>query len=435
MVNQNCRKTLVRCLIVIGIFVASVAGVPSQAHSGEETLRLGDVLRLIESRNPSLKSTRNKIDVKEGQKIQAGLRPNPTLTAEAENFGGSGRFRERNSLEEKFVLRYMIETWDKRGLRRQVAAQEVDRARFVSEATKQDVLVEGKKSYYDVLASARRVKLRKSLVQLADTGFTTVSRKAEAGDVSNLEKVKARVERSRARIALKQARRGHQSSRQQLAASWGAESLGDRSLSGSLSSPEKPPEFESLREKLTNNPVLEAARRRIDRERASLELARARRIPNVTVGGGYKQMEPTDDYSYIVNISLPFPIFDRNQGTVRASKNRIESTRQHYESVRNRLRSKLKTHHESLTATYQELTDLKEDVLPGARRAYEASLKGFKAGKFDYLEVLDAQRTFFENKIQYVESLKRFYRTRAEIERLTVTIGDSSDTTSGSATQ
>jgi cobalt-zinc-cadmium efflux system outer membrane protein len=340
-----------------------------------------------------------------------------------------------HSLEQKYVLRYMIETWNKRDLRSQVASDEVDLARFMSEATRQDVLAEGKKSYYNLLASARRVELRKSLVDLADTGFSTVSKKAEAGDVSNLEKVKARVERSRARIALKQAQRRFQASRQELASSWGAESLGDRTITGTLSLPEELSDIETLQSKLSNNPVLKAAKRRIDRERASHELAQSRRIPNVTVGGGYKQVESTDDYSYIVNISLPFPLFDRNQGNIQATKNRIESARQNYQSVHNKLLSRLKTHHESLTATYQELTDLKEDVLPGARRAYEASLKGFKAGKFDYLEVLDAQRTFFENRIQYVESLKRFYQTKTEIERLTATVGDNSLTTSGSDSQ
>lgn len=432
MVNQNVSMATVCGLFVVGLLFTSI-GV--QAQNQEDGLALNDIYQLIEKRNPKLQSTRERIEVKKGQKTQAGLRPNPTLQAEAENFGGSGRFQETDSLEQKYVLRYMIETWDKRELRSQVASDEVDLARFMSEATRQDVLAEGKKSYYNLLASARRVELRKNLVDLADTGFSTVSKKAEAGDVSNLERVKARVERSRARIALNQAQRRFQASRQELASSWGAESLGDRTITGSLPLPKELSDIETLQSKLSNNPVLKAAKRRIDRERASHELAQSRRIPNVTVGGGYKQVESTDDYSYIVNISLPFPLFDRNQGNIQATKNRIESAQQNYQSIHNKLLSRLKTHHESLTATYQELTDLKKDVLPGARRAYEASLKGFKAGKFDYLEVLDAQRTFFENRIQYVESLKRFYQTKTEIERLTATVGDNSLTTSGSDSQ
>ena len=57
-------------------------------------------------------------------------------------------------------------------------------------------------------------------------------------------------------------------------------------------------------------------------------------------------------------------------------------------------------------------------MLPVAQRAYEATDEGYRQGKFDYLEVLDAQRTLFEAKVQYVSSLTTYHRARAAIERL-----------------
>lgn len=427
MVNRTLRGICVWSLILIGV-LSSVAS--SQAQ--ENNLRLNDIYSLAVSQNPRLQSDRERIDVKKGQKLQAGLRPNPSLQAEAENFEGSGRFEGTESLEQKYVLRYMIETWSKRDLRSEVSSLDVEIAKSAYQATKFDVLAEAKKAFYGVLAAQRRVELRENLVQLADTGVSTVSKRVEAGDVSSLEKVKAQVEQSKANIALKQARRNLESARQQLASSWGADSIKNRNVAGNITFPEQPAKLKTYRKQLQQNPVLQAARQTIEKQNASVNLARARRIPNVTVGGGYKDVESTDDYAYILNVSLPLPFFDRNQGNIQATRNRLQSARRNYDSLKIRLFTELKTHYETLTATYEELTDLKNKVIPGAKRAYEASLKGFKAGKFDYLTVLDAQRTLAENRIQYVESLKTFYRTKAEVERLTTALAENTDSETGS---
>ena len=44
--------------------------------------------------------------------------------------------------------------------------------------------------------------------------------------------------------------------------------------------------------------------------------------------------------------------------------------------------------------------------------------KGYEFGKFGFLEVLDAQRTLFQNQILYVRALANYQRLINEIERL-----------------
>jgi cobalt-zinc-cadmium efflux system outer membrane protein len=64
------------------------------------------------------------------------------------------------------------------------------------------------------------------------------------------------------------------------------------------------------------------------------------------------------------------------------------------------------------------LAILREEILPGAQSAYEAAGKGFEAGKFSFLDVLDAQRTLFQAKTQYVRALGDSHRAAADIERI-----------------
>jgi cobalt-zinc-cadmium efflux system outer membrane protein len=57
-------------------------------------------------------------------------------------------------------------------------------------------------------------------------------------------------------------------------------------------------------------------------------------------------------------------------------------------------------------------------VLPGATQAYEAARKGFEAGKFGFLEVLDAQRTLSDGNIAYLTVLASVYQASADIDRI-----------------
>jgi hypothetical protein len=73
---------------------------------------------------------------------------------------------------------------------------------------------------------------------------------------------------------------------------------------------------------------------------------------------------------------------------------------------------------ERLKALVVEAQTLQSEIMPGARSAYEAASKGFELGKFSFLEVLDAQRTFFQARAQYLRSLSDAHRTAAELERV-----------------
>ena len=73
---------------------------------------------------------------------------------------------------------------------------------------------------------------------------------------------------------------------------------------------------------------------------------------------------------------------------------------------------------ESLNTARLEAETLRREVLPGARSAYQAASKGYELGKFAYLDVLDAQRTYFQTQFQHLRALAQAHRAAAEIERV-----------------
>jgi outer membrane protein, heavy metal efflux system len=71
-----------------------------------------------------------------------------------------------------------------------------------------------------------------------------------------------------------------------------------------------------------------------------------------------------------------------------------------------------------LAAAHIEVTTLKTQILPGAQSAFDAASTGYRLGKFGFLDVLDAQRTLFEAKAQYLRALASYHQALAEVERL-----------------
>ena len=86
-------------------------------------------------------------------------------------------------------------------------------------------------------------------------------------------------------------------------------------------------------------------------------------------------------------------------------------------AVKNRIQTNLATQYERLNAARQATLSLHSDILPNAKSAFDAANRGFSLGKFNFLDVLDAQRTLYQAKSQYINALLEAHQSIAEIER------------------
>jgi cobalt-zinc-cadmium efflux system outer membrane protein len=166
-----------------------------------------------------------------------------------------------------------------------------------------------------------------------------------------------------------------------------------------------------------------------DRRRAALRLEKARGTPDITIGAGVRRFEQTDDAALVFGLGVPLPLFDRNQGSILAATAELGKARRQYEAAQVRIWAALSEAVSALAAAYDEVTILRNDVLPKAQRAFEAARQGYQQGKFDYLHLLDAQRTLFQTQAQYVNSTEVYHKAQADVQRLTGQLpdGESSD--------
>jgi cobalt-zinc-cadmium efflux system outer membrane protein len=83
-----------------------------------------------------------------------------------------------------------------------------------------------------------------------------------------------------------------------------------------------------------------------------------------------------------------------------------------------RLKTELTQSYEAISAAWNEINILRDEILPGAKSAFNVMRRGYELGKFGLLELLDAQRVLFQNQMLYVRALANYHRLINDIERL-----------------
>lgn len=383
-----------------------------------DTLPFSDALSAALLENPNLQSYEWQLRVREAQQIQAALPPIPVAEAEMENFGGTGPFEGYGNREINIRLAQKILLGADRLKRKRLAGSNKKLAGWDYETQRLNVLTGVTKAYISALEAQRQWRQQQELVGVAENLFETVSAQVKAGKVSKLAQTKAQVELSRARIELTNARNRLESARSTLASFWGSQQPRFQYLEGKLSTPSAVPDYTEVRHYIERNPDVARWTAELQQRESALSLERARGIPDITLKGGYKRAEDLPANAAMVGVSIPLPFFDRNQGNIKAAKyalNRAESQR---EAAVTESYKALQQAYNKLKAAAHEVTQLQEQVLPGAESAFEASQIGYRQGKFDYLEVLDAQRTLFSARTRQIQALAEYNRTVAEVERL-----------------
>ena len=292
-----------------------------------EELALGDALARALKFNPSLAAYAWQVRAREAAALQAGLLPNPELSVEAENVFGSGDFSGTGAAETTALLSQLIELGGKRAKRREVAALGTDLAEWDYQSRRLEVLTQTGKSFISVLAAQRGLEQAEELSRLAENFFTTVSERVEAGKVSPVERHRAQVTLSAARVALAQAETRLTAARRRLAAAWGSSQPGFGRAAGRLGDLQPLPSQEAVEKLLVRNPDLARWETEIAQRNAALGLARSRRIPDLTVSLGARNFRETDDNAAVLGFSIPLPVFNRNQGGIGEARAELNSAR------------------------------------------------------------------------------------------------------------
>jgi len=393
-------------------------GADSSREEATGVLSLTEALKLAFRGSPVLAVFETELRAREAEARQAGRRPNPEFALELENLAGSGGFNGTGAMETTASLSQILDPAGKRGKRRRVAEMDRTLAWWDGQTARLDLYAEVKKDFLEVLAAQERTDLNVEFVNLAEESLTDVSRRVRAGSVSPVEETRARVEVSMSRLELRAAEAALASARARLAATWGSSVPRFERASGVLRRPGAPPAREAILERLHRNPDLARWKSERERREADLALQRALGKPDPVVTGGVRRLNESADQAFVLGLTLPLPLSDRNQGGRLAAALRRDETTHRARAAVLAAGTSASVAYNRLTAAAAEVVELEDRILPDARSALETARDAYSKGLFRLTDVLDTRRTLFELRRRHLDALARYHRSLTDLERL-----------------
>ncbi len=381
-------------------------------------LTLDDALDRSIRQNPQLSAFSREVAASEFEARQAGYYPNPELSVEVENFAGSGDYSGNEVAETTVILRQQLELGGKRSRRQQLGEGQKQLAKQQYQVVRADMIAITTARFIAVLVAQQRLALADEQFSLARKVLETVDERIVAGKTARVESLRFQTLVAEARLRKLQTQQELSRARHALAALWGQETASFTIAQDYLEQLHVLPEWSELSAKLTQSPSLSYQQTVIRHAQLRLALERSKRLPDLTLSLGTKSFEDSNDHALLAGVAVSLPLFDRNQGAIGAAQVRQAKARDEARAAQLKLRTELMGAWQKLQSAHSEAVLLRDQVLPAVQQSFDAITYGYQAGKFGFLEVLDAEQTLFTSKNRYVDSLSNYHQTYAELERL-----------------
>jgi len=375
-------------------------------------LTLDVALDLAMHANPDIAVAAREQEAVAGVVTQAAVRPNPSVETSMQD--------TRSDTRQIYLqLNQEIEMGNKRQVRIDAADAFYKKASAELESKKAEIHANVVMAFYEVLAAQERVNLSKASLEVTTLALDAASKRVKAGKSSPVEETKSKIAESNAKIELNQAMRQLNSARKQLSALWGNASPAFANAQGDVENIPPVANAVDLSALLEHAPAIALAKLEISAREGISKIEQSKATPNITISAGVVNNQELGGINQaLLGLSVPIPLFDRNQGHLQEAVSRQYKAQDELRALRTRLETQLATQYERLIAAKQASESLRSEILPGAQSAFDAANKGFTAGKFGFLDVLDAQRTLFQAKSQYIQALLDTHLSVAEIERI-----------------
>lgn len=394
---------------------------PAEEDGGDahpEGLTLSEAARLAVLKSPRLSSYSWDIRAAEASAIQAAVRPNPQLAVELEDALGTGEFEGVRQAQTTISVSQLFELGGKRALRTAAADALTESARKEYDLKTKELMADVATMFIEVLSAQAENDLATTAISVARESLKTANKRADAGKGSLLEVHKAEIALRQAELTREHETHELGAKRRTLAGNWPGAGRDFKVAIGDLYAAASLPPIEELESRLADSPEVQrvAAERSLRAERLRMEESRS--IPDVSVGAGVRRLEGPDDTAFLVSFSAPLPIFDRNMGRRQEVAALLRKSDDDAESAKARAGALLFALHGEFSHMRRELEVIRESIAPKSEKALALAREGYEAGRFSYLDLLDAARTLLEVKRRRIEVAETQHKLAIEVERL-----------------
>jgi outer membrane protein, heavy metal efflux system len=383
-------------------------------------LKLQYFLELADRNNPTLRQAAAIVRRSEAQARQASLYPNPTAGYEGDQIrGGSYGGGEQGG----FVAQTIV-LGGKLGLRRDIYEQQKQSDTIAAEAQLLRVHSDVTRMFYDALSAQQTVMVRGRLVGLANDAAQTAHQLANVGQADAPDVLQAEVESEQAGIDDTVAQRVFIQKFKSLAALAGSPTAEITLLDATLDTPPEIDPAQAVETIVQQSPMVRQAQQQVAIAEARVKDARREVVPDLQLRAGEQENlealanvpgKKTGAQSF-ASAGIELPLWNRNQGNVRAGEAELEQARQEVIRTQLALRQQAEGMLQNYLSAKLEAERYRTALLPRARRAYELYLEKYRQMAQAYPQVIVSQRTLFELEVRYIDALDRTWQNAIALE-------------------
>jgi len=344
------------------------------------------------------------VEAAEGRAQQAGAFPNPEAIVSAQQLPLSGN--RPNEKEYVAGVGQTIPLGGRLGKARQAELLDREvRARGL-EVKRRDIHRRVRSAFATALYQEKAYQAQTQIQQSTAKAVTTTQARVEAGDALREDVARVEMELARAKVELKRAESLRDQALVALTSAMGDATLSVKSLAGTLDATFEIPTLESLAANLSAQPESALADADIRARTARVDLAKAERIPDVKVELLYHRLESVQENTLDVGLSIPIPLFNRNQGRLREARAEAAAAEARSRMTQNELSTRLRESYLQLTTALANSGTLKTEILSRAETVLKGAEARYAAGDISLAEILPVRRDWAAVQLSYLESLR-----------------------------
>jgi cobalt-zinc-cadmium efflux system outer membrane protein len=393
---------------------------PMAAWTQTPSLTEAEAVRRALARSELANLEQGALEAARADALAAGQWPNPTLDYSRERLRGSS-----NASEESWQISQAFDLSGRRGLRREAAERRVEAVSSGNEQRRHELAAETRRRFHETLYRQEVVRAGEAWAQQFVRVERVIDRLARAGEASGFDRRRLLRERQTAEARLASERGELDRARARLLALIDSSGKEAGEISGALLPAALPPLDAGL-SSLNRRPDLQALARRA--EAADLDGRAAARgwLPEVTVGVGPKRVDDGSirEHGTVVSLSLPLPVFDRQQaGGQRAAAEAVHA-RGEYGLVRARAEGELRGLHRQTERLVAAAADYRARATAASADLLRIAEAAYQGGETSLLELLDAYRGALEATTTVLDLEWKARQARIDYDLLTGSISE-----------
>ncbi|MFA6915336.1 MAG: TolC family protein [Parachlamydiales bacterium] len=368
--------------------------------------------------SPELAIDYYEVEARNGGAYQVSLYPNPELGVEADNLVGS-RKDCIGDMEFGAVVTQPIVTGGKICKRIAAANSAVIEAEWDYEMTKANLRERLEKAFISIAILQEKYKDSQRSFQLAQTAYQSSQHLATQGKITLLQTKKAGITLRHEEMHSNKLALELEQARLNLALLWNGCEVDFDIINYPISCITPPPCIDNLCAYISNYPEIAKSLALVELARNSYEAELAERYPDFAVTAGYKNYWNCNGHALVLALSVPLPVFDRNQGNICRMQALIQKAEYNSVLIRNQNFAVLQIEHKRALNAYNRALSIQNGLLKEIEESLHITMEAFNEGKITQLELIDTQKTYTECKSDYLDALLEYHFSMITISKLT----------------